>query len=364
LTCGVRAATLQRGNGFRSAMSRILHVHFKAKHNVGDAAVVQAVRQILGEAAGRISWSSMLMRELREEPTARRLRFIDSHDLVIIGGGGFCSKYALPVHAAFVERIQPPIVLFGIGHNRHFGEPALDSRQLESLAALGRRAALTSVRDRVTQQLLAGFGVTATLTGDPALYLAARAPWRVPQRRHPAIGINVACHNWTLQAQLHESVINMYRNVLRRLLSDCDPQLYYMVHTDLEIHLARQLRREFPALRICRLPADKLLYMYGRLDIALSMMLHASILACAAGTPSVSVAYDEKTPAFFADIGQSHRCFSVVEAQADAVYAACREALATRDRLPAVRDCYGPSMANFAAQIAALLGERVERAHA
>ena len=96
-------------------MPRILHVHFKAKHNVGDSAVVKAVRELVESSIGRVAWSSMLMRALREEPTARMLRFIDSHDLVIIGGGGFCSKYALPLNESLVAKIRPPVVLFAIG---------------------------------------------------------------------------------------------------------------------------------------------------------------------------------------------------------------------------------------------------------
>jgi polysaccharide pyruvyl transferase WcaK-like protein len=342
-------------------MPRILHVHFKAKHNVGDAAVVAAVRELTASVVpGRISWSSLLVRALREPASDRQLRFIDSHDLVVIGGGGFCSKYALPLNDALIAKIKPPIVLFGVGHNRHLGEAGLDEQQLASLRLLAQKAALCGVRDRLTQGLLGLLGVETLLTGDPALFLRPRRPWRVPPRRPPAIGINVACHGWSRQQELLAHVLDLYRAVIAGLSARRSPQLLYMVHTDREVPVARELRREFRALRVCRYPPAQLLYLYGRLDLTVSMMLHASILACAAGTPVVNVAYDEKNRAFMEDTGHPGRCFPVGEASADAVLGACEGLLsAGPPREPGLaRTLYGDAMDSFLARLAVLASAR------
>ncbi len=338
-------------------MPRILHVHFKAKNNVGDAAVVAAVRELTEDALGKVKWTSMLMRGLRAEPTARLLRFIDSHDLVIIGGGGFCSGFALPLNDRLIAAIRTPIVLFGIGYNRNFGDQGLDAEQRRSLALLAAKAVLCGVRDRLTAQLLGEVGGQATLTGDPALFLRPRRPWRVPPRRTPAVGFNIACHGWSLQAQHFARILGVYREVIARLVAERDPQLFYMVHTNREADTARTLRREFPGLRVCRYPAAKLLYMYGRLDLAVSMMLHSSILAHAAGTPVVNIAYDEKNRAFLEDIGHAQRSIAVADADAGTVMTACNgilDAAAPR----ASEDCrgvYAAAMQEFSGRLAAIV---------
>lgn len=337
-------------------MPRVLHVHFKAKHNVGDAAVVEAVRQLAGSALGRrVTWTSMLVSRLREPASDRLLRFIDSHDLVIIGGGGFVSKHALPLNDELIAKIRAPIVLYGIGHNRHFGDPELGREQQASLALLARKATLVGVRDSATLRMLASLGAQPLLTGDPALFLCPRKPWRVPPRLSPAIGINLACHGWGQQKALLDHVLALYADVLRRLAASHAPQVLYMVHTDTEVPVALSLRREFPSLRICRYPAAKLLYVYGRLDLALSMMLHSSLLACAAGTPVVNVAYDEKNLAFMEDIGHTDRCFPVSSARTDAVHRACDAILDGCSREPGLaRRTYGAAMDEFVSQLAAL----------
>lgn len=339
-------------------MRRILHVHFKPKHNVGDAAVVLAVRQLVEARLGKIRWTSMVMKSLRLEASPRLVRHINAHDLVIIGGGGFCSKFALPLNDDLIAAVRKPIVLFGVGHNRHYGDSGLDAGQRQSLQLLGQKAALCGVRDRLTLDMLEELGIRATLTGDPALYLQPRKPWRVPPRRPPAIGFNIACHGWGGQAELFQPTLDMFRRVIRRLVAGHDPGLFYMVHTDVEKPVAKRLAREFPGLRICRQPAPKLRYMYGQLDLVISMMLHSSILAFAAGTPVINIAYDDKNRAFLEDVGQAQRCFSVQDVTADAVIAACEPVLTAAPSRgnDGVRATYGDEMDKFAGQIAALCG--------
>jgi polysaccharide pyruvyl transferase WcaK-like protein len=336
-------------------MPRILHVHFKPKHNVGDAAVVLAIRQLVGDALPGTRWTSLPVKALRGPPTAQLLRSINGHDAVIVGGGGFCSKFALPLDAALVAAIEPPIALFGVGHNRHFGDPGLDDAQRASLAQLAGRARLVGVRDGATQALLAGLGAPARLTGDPAIFLRPVRPWWPPRRRRPlGIGLNLAAHGWTGQADGLDRAIALFRDALGALAADAD--LWYLVHTDRERAAAAALRRAFPRLRTCRYPAAKLLWAYGRLDLVVSMMLHSSIFAFAAGVPVVNVAYDEKNRAFLEDLGHPERCLPVGEATSAALEAACRATLADprREQDRATRSRYEAEMREFVGQFAAL----------
>ncbi len=340
-------------------MPRVLHVHFKPRHNVGDAAVVLAIRQLVEAQLPGVRWSSLTMRALRERPTARLLRFINGHDAVIVGGGGFCSRHALPLDDGLVAAIEPPLTLFGVGHNRHLDDPDLDERQRASLGLLARRARRVSVRDRTTVALFAELGVDATLTGDPALFLQPRRAWFGPRRRRPrAVGFNLACHGWSGQEQQLEALLALYREVIHTLGAAGDTDLWYLVHADAERALARQLRRDCPGLRICHLPPAQLLHAYGQLDLVLSMMLHSSLFAFAAGVPVVNLAYDEKNRAFLDDIGHPERCLPCTGITADAVLQACRTALGQPDKAgaAALRDRYAQATRAFVADFAAGCG--------
>lgn len=340
-------------------MPRVLHVHFKPRHNVGDAAVVLAIRQLVDAQLPGVSWSSLPVRVLREPPTPRLLRFINGHDAVIVGGGGFCSKHALPLDDDLVAAIGPPLTLFGVGHNRHLGDPGLDANQRASLGLLARRARAVSVRDRATLALIEDLGGHATLTGDPALFLRPARPWFGPRRRRArAIGFNLACHGWTDQARQLEPLLALYGEVIRTLSAAGDTDLWYLVHADAEQATARRLRRDCPGLRICRLPPAQLLHTYGQLDLVLSMMLHSSLFAFAAGVPVVNLAYDGKNRAFLDDIGHPERCLPLAGITAGTVLQACQAALAEpgKAEAAALRERYAQATRAFVAEFAANCG--------
>ncbi len=59
-----------------------------------------------------------------------------------------------------------------------------------------------------------------------------------------------------------------------------------------------------PGLRVFHLPAPQLAWAYRQMNLVVSMMLHSSIMAFAAGVPFVNIGYDDKNRAFMSDIGR------------------------------------------------------------
>lgn len=288
---------------------RIAHLHFRTRHNAGDAAVVLAIRQLLHGPLGRPRWTSIRLRELNPPASPGLAGRINRHDLVIVGGGGLYSRWGLPLDAAALASIRVPLVVFGAGLNRNLADPPLSAAQLDSIARLHECASLASVRDGASQQLLARLGHPAVLTGDPALWLLPRRPWLLrPGLAGPAagprIGLNLAAHGWAGQAECLESVLAACLPVLRELAGQPGARLVYLVHGDAERRLLPRLRRGLPGLLACRAGPAGLRWMYGQLDLVISMMLHSSILAVAAGTPVINLAYDDKNRAFMDDIGR------------------------------------------------------------
>jgi polysaccharide pyruvyl transferase WcaK-like protein len=336
---------------------RILHVHFRTHGNVGDAAVVLAIRQLVDAAVPGVRWSARPMQLLRGAPDPGVLAFVNAHDLVIVGGGGFCSRFALPLDAGLLAGITAPLVLFGVGYNRNAGDPPLDDAQRASLAAIGHQARLVSVRDGATGALFAALGRDAVLTGDPAVFLRPQRPWWPRRRRRPrAIGVNLAAHGWTGQAAGLAGVVDAVAAALRALAADGDTECFYLQHTRAEDAVLRRLARELPGLRRCRYAAPGLAWTYGQLDLVVSMMLHSTLLAFAAGVPVVNVAYDDKNTAFFADLGRPERSLPAATVTAAALVTACRAALAApRDREQALRARYAAATDGFVRGLAALL---------
>lgn len=293
---------------------RVAHIHFRTRHNVGDSAVVLAIRQLLDGPLRRPRWSSIGLRDLGQPASPGLARRINRHDLVIVGGGGLYSRWGLPLDPAALSAIKVPLVVFGAGLNRNLADPPLSAAQLDSIGQLHELARLASVRDSASQRLLAGLGHQAVLGGDPALWLQPRRPWLQWARLQwpglsggpaagPRIGFNLAAHGWAGQAECLEPVLAACVPVLQALAARPGARLVYLVHSDAERELLPRLQAVLPGLLACRAGAAGLRWIYGQLDLVISMMLHSSILAAAAGTPVINLAYDDKNRAFMEDIG-------------------------------------------------------------
>lgn len=343
---------------------RIAHLHFRTRHNAGDAAVVQAIRQLLDAPLDRPRWTSIRLRELNPPASPGLARRINRHDLVIVGGGGLYSRWGLPLDPAVLAALSRPLVVFGAGLNRNLADPPLSAAQLDSIDLLHQRAALASVRDSASQQLLAGRGHRAELTGDPALWLAPRRPW-LPRpglagpAAGPRIGFNLAAHGWAGQAQCLDAVLDACLPVLRELAAARGARLVYLVHSDAERQLLPRLRAALPALRVCRAGPAVLRWTYGQLDLVISMMLHSSILAAAAGTPVINLAYDDKNRAFMEDIGRAGWQLPADGVTAGALAALVERALAAGPAAAAPPDrmaAFRTATDAFIAGLAALVG--------
>lgn len=287
------------------------------------------------------------------------LRRIRRHDLMLVGGGGLYAKWALPLNQQLIASIDIPLVIFGVGYNRNFGDPPLSQAQLDSIAVLNGKAALCAVRDEPSKRFLAEMGFPASLTGDPALFLR-RKKTRLRLEDKVRIGINLAAHGWHGQAACLDRVVDACVEAIEKLHHSRDLQLFYLSHTPQEVEVAKRLKKRLPGLCICRLAAPKLLYVYEQLDLVIAMMLHASIFAFATRTPFVNIAYDEKNQAFMALTGHEDRVIDVHEISADRLWHMAEAILAAQvDNTDAdFRQELLARTSAFVAQVAHLVGQR------
>lgn len=339
------------------ARLRIAHFHFRTRHNVGDAAVVAAMRMLLEVPLARPRWTSYRMRLLASPPTPGLLDEVNRHDLVIMGGGGFYSRWGLPVADEFLDGLRIPLVLFAGGLNRNLEDQPLDPLQLDSIRRLHESAALAGVRDSATAGLLAWLGLEVPLVGDPALFIRPRRPWWPLPARRPRFALNLAAHGWAGQQRWLAPAIEATSAALGELARKHEASLCYLVHADAERRLLPLLRRLMPGLHVRRYRPAELRWAYGELDLVVSMMLHSSILAAAAGVPAVNIAYDDKNEAFLRDIGASAWGLPIAGLAPGPLLELAENRLAAGRNLPPLvtaRERLAASMEHFISRIAQL----------
>jgi polysaccharide pyruvyl transferase WcaK-like protein len=335
---------------------RIAHVHFRTRHNVGDAAVVAAIRQLVGARLGAVRWSSLRLRLLQQPPTRKLLERINAHDLVLIGGGGLYSRWGLPLDAAALTGIRPPLIVFGAGFNRNRDDEALTPQQIDSVHQLHARARLASVRDEASRQWLAQLGHEACCTGDPALFLEPSRPLWPRLGRAPRIGLNFAAHGWSGQERFLDPVMRIVVAELAEAARTRGAQLVYLRHADAEERIIPGLRQALPGLRVARCGPRQLAWIYRQLDLVVSMMLHSSILAYAARVPCVNIGYDAKNQAFMADTAQLGRFLPVGGVEGRVLRGALDLALAEGAADAAALALWAARTSSFIAAIAAMAG--------
>jgi polysaccharide pyruvyl transferase WcaK-like protein len=287
--------------------------------NRGDIAIREAISRLVAGRFGaekryvELDWGS-----LDEEV----LRWVNANAaMFVICGGGYVSADAASGKlsramndVSCLSRMTCPVVAFGIGYNSLLEyQPEsritkLPADTLSKISELSHAACLMGVRDRNLEQLLLASRSDVDLIGDPALFLE-RAGNPEMQRATGSIrvGINFALHG-PGSAAIFRAHFDTYVAFLRKVSRNCKAEFFYFVHCDTEMIAISLLRRAGIKLTIIDKPPAELAAGYAQMDIAISQMLHSSILATNAGVASISIGYDQKNMSFYEMMGMPDAC--------------------------------------------------------
>ena len=139
--------------------------------NLGDNIAMLNIRRALSPD---IEWTSQNFQNRPE------VADVNKHDAVILGGGGLIeggpyaknakSGYKLPFLPAFLNKIEVPIYVCGVGLNDFRGQPTLYGKGLTNFRLLVERSSLFYVRDDGSYEKLQALGVEGILEcPDPGL---------------------------------------------------------------------------------------------------------------------------------------------------------------------------------------------------
>jgi len=313
--------------------------------NRGDIAIRVAVRQqFLAALAPRpVEFVELKWGDLTDQAVDRINR---ECDLFIIAGGGYIfingdgTGQPRLNDIPFLQKIECPVIAYGIGMNRLLHEEVCDLNNLPSATqslVRGLRSACddVGVRDAETLELMNLYGGgPSSLIGDPVLFMYntfATEKNRAAVRR-PLIGINFAGHGFHSQSML-KSLLPAAVEFLKHVQIKYGAAFIYLLHHDFEENVVAFLRQQGLRFDVVHSDLSQLFDSYRGLDFVICQMLHSCIFASNQNTPFLNIAYDRKSVAFCDLLGVPQCALVHGDATVSALSARFEELFAERDAI-------------------------------
>lgn len=292
----------------------------EATYNRGDKAIIDAMEVKLASLTSlkniiRINWDQISKARLTP------------NDKLLICGSGYIfpnKKGQLPARifrdAAEIihKKLELHLIGAGLNHLIDWNNPdiKLESDSEKLLAQLLEHAQTVTVRDSASARFLQRYTrKDVKIIGDPALYLTTPAGSAANRgyRRHK-IGLSVPFHGIEPTIWIKKNFSNL-AGYLKRLKHSTSSEIHYFIHYDTEVTIAKALASMGAVDTIIDGSTTELMAAYGDLDFHVGGMLHSCILATAAGTPSIGLAYDIKHHGFFELMNRSSYCINASSIQ-------------------------------------------------
>jgi len=293
-------------------------VHFHARFwNKGDKGLTLAIQELLKDELKKVEFKDFDIKKFNTLDKKKIAQMGKWADVFILGGGGLYGKWLFPLKTHLLESVKTPLVLYSIGYDKTFGNPDLGKESKKGIKELNRIAKLSSVRDRLTFNLLKRLGIrNHQLVVDPGAFLKPKKfSFRLQAKTN--VGLNIAYHWWIrthepspeVKIPLREKVFEAVKET-GNWLSKEGAGIYYMPHFETEKRVFEKFRKEFP-LKQCNCSPAELVYAYSKFDATIAMNMHAGIFSFNAGTPFIFIEYNVKNRAFAEIVGLENYCIPV-----------------------------------------------------
>lgn len=288
--------------------AKLNHKNYQAPYtyNRGDHSIIVATAQQLK----KINPNSEIIKINWEQLSVAN---INSKDKILICGSGYFfpnQEGVLPqrLHQDLeaIEKSGAELHFLGVGYNylldwKPFSESRLPAESIDSIQKILARAVTLTVRDENTKRFLSPYtDKEIAVIGDPALFIETKSPFQFKnkQPRTPKIGINIPFHGHEPTEWIKKYLTEFVKalKILKRS-TGCD--FTYFVHYDSEVLIAALIKDQGLPINVANTDAENLPHEYSKMDIHIGGMLHSCIIATAADTPCIGLAYDEKHLGFF-----------------------------------------------------------------
>lgn len=283
---------------------KIAHIHVWDKNNKGDYAIVLAVQELLKKKFPDCLISDFPAETLKDYKKIR-INEINSHDVVIIGGGGMFYSYFLPFSEKVIVEISRPIFLFGLGYIKEVDAPLWSQDKINSVIFLVKKAKGLGVRDLNTKKFLMQNGIKSSrisLVGDPALFLLEKKLSLTKSKslnlnsNKIKIGLNLNYSGWLGFGKWREDIIKSYQETAQYFQKEFGAEIYYLKHHPGEDNIYPSLG--IKNIKVVDFSPNEQKYVYAQMDLIIGMMLHVGVMSFGALCPEISVAYDIRNYGF------------------------------------------------------------------
>ncbi|MDP3984059.1 MAG: polysaccharide pyruvyl transferase family protein, partial [Acidimicrobiia bacterium] len=261
---------------------RARYIGWSGHDNLGDEALLEAVRRLMG-------WAEITTAGL-------------AGNLLILGGGTLINRgYLRQLTEHDSPRVERVVFGTGVANPAYWGAPKEDpSGWIQFLQTCG----FVGVRGPISAELLRGWGYRSRLEviGDPALTLEPPLTDRVAGR----VVISPGFARGELWGGSDDAVFATLGEVVGRLLAEGRQVHLLSCFPGDDRHIFEIMRRaghpDLPYLAGYD-GIDQAMGLLASADLVIAERLHAAVLSAAAGTPFVSLEYRPKVADFARSVG-------------------------------------------------------------
>lgn len=282
-------------NAFGPVELAVLNKHdpltvYPAGHPVRVARVLPIAKRLGGNVAARIA-----------APFGHSI--FDDCEMIIQCGGPVLwpdcrrNEWAHPLWYGVLNRLEKCVPILNLAAGACYPwerQPSslVSSRDRAYLSQVGRTCRLTTVRDKLAQDLMASIGISSLLIPCAALLSAATVPKRRPQENgHVLISymLGAGHYDWdqSIDPNLWEQVVIELIQRIRKRHS-----VAFLCHNAAEVSLAAALDPSLPRL-VPRSAADYAATIASS-KAAICNRMHAAVALASSGIPSIAVGTDSR----------------------------------------------------------------------
>lgn len=286
--------------------------------NVGDNALILAIRQMLAE---HFHFQHVEILGNKFPPNA--LRTLERNDVIIFGGGGLIHSFGprgnplertgtlWDIDLKDLAKLSKPIVLYGVGFNHFYGDPPPLPAMREMFNVLVEKKSLIAFRnDGSEQRFLKYFpefsGEIGTIP-DPGIFFRP-----VPPKKGGYVVLQIAADRVNLR---FGSKFDAFIKFIQELIGKIKQPVKLVPHTPDDERLYREIgpRLKVEVIPFLRRGADthKMIGLYAGADFSISTRGHSQICSIGNSIPTFSISTHPKVEAFAAACGVSDWCFNL-----------------------------------------------------
>ena len=300
---------------------KIIHfgIHEKENENSGDTVLFKVTKKVFELKFPEVEW---INRTLWDRLTIDDINEINnSCDLILIGGGGLLLKdqkgaeksisgWQFNCSTELIERINKPIVVFGIGYNRFRDQEDFDDVFVENINALVKRTIFFGLRNNGSINKLRPYlkdqsKNKLTLQCCPTvIYREVMKQKSKHKNNKKIISFNLAYDRPDKRFKNEKNQLTQIKEFLTTIMKK-EYILHICLHKSIDKEIVKYFtQNELKTIKIIDLSKssyEEIVSYYSMIDIAIGMRGHSQMIPFGLGKNIISIISHEKIKYFLED---------------------------------------------------------------